>query len=186
MAKADDPSIQIKQKNRVTMKALIHKSHYFIRIKIICSYCSLLEISESVEMRDRLTTHFVGFLASCELAVHLTGGIHQMFWIPDRCVAFNRQTARLKRVRSPLVCRMQEPVQVRSRFEAFLSDPVSVSVRAVAALSLLPWIISTVYIMPVTSVPLVTVFFDLRLLSLLHSALSSFGCDVMQKSLEKK
>lgn len=34
------------------MKALIHKSHYYlIRIKIICSYYSLLEISESAEMR---------------------------------------------------------------------------------------------------------------------------------------
>lgn len=109
-----------------------------------------------------------------------------MFGIPGRCVAFKRPTARLKRVQTPLVCRMSEPVQVRSRFEAFLSVPVRVSVRAVAALSLLPWIISTVYIMPVTSVPLATVLSDLRLLSLLHSALFTFRCDVMQKSLGEK
>jgi len=43
MVKADDPSVQIEQNNRVTVKALIHKSHYFIRIKIICFYCSLLD-----------------------------------------------------------------------------------------------------------------------------------------------
>lgn len=44
MVKADDPSIPTEQNNRVTVKALIHKSHYFFtRIKIICSYCSLLD-----------------------------------------------------------------------------------------------------------------------------------------------
>lgn len=71
MVKADDPSIPITQKTRVTMKALIHKSHYFIRIKIICSYCSLLEISESAEMSSSSTAHFAAFLASCELTVDL-------------------------------------------------------------------------------------------------------------------